>query len=145
MDTKVIIRSTSTEHRASSIGAALRFAMKGDLRWGREHRAPSDLRWGAICDERRWWRQRQASYGNDERAASDVTVGLVCSVLGFGLLYIGIGVWFALYWGLVCSVLGLGFGLLCIGVWFTLYWDWGLVCFVLGFGLLYEWRDRGFD
>ena len=35
------------------------------------------------------------SYGDDEQAVSDVTVGLVCSVLG------------------------LGFGLLCIGVWFV--------------------------
>ena len=38
---------------------------------------------------------KEESYGDDERAASDVTVGLVCSVLE------------------------LGFGLLCIGVWFV--------------------------
>ena len=52
------------------------------------------------------------SDNEDERVASDMTVGLVCSVFGFGLLYIGFGVWFALYWGL-------GFALLCIGVWFV--------------------------
>ena len=52
-----------------------------------EHRSSS-----AICNEGRF-----AVNDDDERAASDVTVGLVCSV------------W---VWGLVCSILG--FGLLCI-------------------------------
>ena len=76
--------------------------MRGDLRWGREYQAPSDLRWGAICNERR---RRWASYERHD--------------CGFGLLCIG--VWFALYWvwGLVCSVLG-------FGVCSALYW--GLVC-----------------
>ena len=76
--------------------------MRGDLQWGREYRASSDLRWGAICDERR---RRRASCERHD--------------CGFGLLCIG--VWFALYWvwGLVCSVLG-------FGVCSALYW--GLVC-----------------
>ena len=72
----------------------------------------------------------RASYDDDEQAASDVTVGLVCSVLGLVLvcyilgfffffldkhLYIGVFFAFALYrlcWGLVFSTRDVTIGLI---------------------------------
>ena len=47
-----------------------------------------------ICDEGRS-AMSDDNDDEDERAVSDMTVGLVCSVLGFGVCS-------ALYWGLVC-------------------------------------------
>ena len=127
------------EHRALSIEAALRSAMRGDLRWGaicdeggstsNKHRASEQLASSiratlqsamkehrAICNKR--WRRRrrqrrQASYGDDEDERATTTTSELRATWPW--------------------------------VWFALYWVWDLVCSVLGFGLLCKRRDRGFD
>ena len=122
----------SIEHRALSTGA--------------ERSAICDL-WSTICDL--WWRASDEQLRRGASEWTTMTVGLVCSVLGFGFGLLCIGVFYFLFL-INISVLEFVLLLLCIdyiGVWFSLLVTWPWVWFLIlciGFFYLFFFRICGF-